>query len=94
MSARLCKLCGQLIVVTEDFEILSNLPRGGQYGVVVIDKNIGTAHILLSEKKTQRILERRQREAEQTWIINPKQPSAAEVPTPVEETVSASSETE
>ncbi len=87
MSTRLCEICDQLIEFDANkFQSFSN----GNHRLVVIEQSTGRSHVLLSEKKTARVLARRQRKAEpQTWVINPKQSPVAEAPIPVEETVSS-----
>ena len=86
MSTRLCEICDQLIEFDADnFQSFSN----GNHRLVVVEKSTGRSHVLLSEKKTARVLAQRQRKAEpQMWVINPQQSPAVEAPTPVEETIS------
>ena len=61
MSTRLCEICDDLIEFDADnFQSFSN----GNHRLVVVEKSTGRSHVFLSEKKTARVLARRQRKAE------------------------------
>jgi hypothetical protein len=57
MSKRLCKYCNKLITPDDSFRTISVLAYGY---TLVVDKVTNTAHLLMSEKRTQLLLRRRQ----------------------------------